>query len=59
MSKKTKFKLEELSVKSFLTRLEDDKKEKIKGACKWTYPQSGCPVTQLCTESLSPPICCI
>jgi hypothetical protein len=58
MAKKAKLKLEELSVQSFLTQLEDDQKEKIKGACYKTYYKSGCPLTLLCTESVVPPICC-
>jgi hypothetical protein len=58
MSKKAKLKLEELKVESFLTRLEDEKKEKVKGGCYYTYYKSGCPVTLYCTESELPPICC-
>ena len=58
MSKKANFKLEELRVESFLTQLEDDKKEKVKGGCYYTYYKSGCPVTRFCTESIVPPICC-
>lgn len=58
MSKKTRFKLEDLRVESFLTKLEDDKKEKIKGGCYITHPRSGCVITYGCTVSDNPFACC-
>jgi hypothetical protein len=59
MSKQTKFKLEELKVESFLTRLEDEKKDKVKGGCEKTHVQSGCLPTYGCTVSDNPIACCI
>jgi hypothetical protein len=58
MAKKANLKLEELRVESFLTQLEDEKKEKVKGGCGPTYPGS-CAVTYTCTNSLNMMVCCV
>jgi hypothetical protein len=58
MSKQTKFKLEELKVESFLTQLEDETKEQVKGGCYKTDPRSGCPLSLGCSESENPIACC-
>ena len=58
MAKKSKLKLQDLRVKSFLTQLEDDKKEQVKGGCDYTNPRS-CPLSLGCTNSDNPYMCCV
>ena len=57
MAKKAKLKLEDLRVESFLTQLEDAKKEQVKGGCDYTNPKS-CAISIGCTESNNPILCC-
>jgi hypothetical protein len=57
MAKKSKLKLEDLRVESFLTQLEDEKKDKVKGGCNYTNPRS-CHISVGCTGSADPIACC-
>ena len=56
MGKKLKLSLRELNVKSFVTSLEKEQKNAIKGGevTRWTY----CSVPALCSEESCPDVTC-